>query len=553
MQHVHSIRWRLSLSYAAIACLAALALGAVLLAILRDHYDAKERAYLRSNAEGIQNLVAGTMAKGASLDTLTPLLKNLAFVSKIRIRVLDPGGAVLSDSGVPDEPYTASLVYAVSDAGGGGAVGIRPGLFFSEGDLMIQGESFAVESGIDSPLPGDGEVQHSVITSEALPSAQASTLADGNLTLIDAFPRVPIISTFYGFGVGTAARQRDERLTDYDATARSDQVVQHGVYDSEGALLGTIIVSDGPAYGSAIVSSVARGWALAGVVAVVLAAAAGWFVSREITKPLLALADVTARMTTGDLAARANVARRDELGLLAASFNTMAARIQETVVTLKRFVADAAHELHTPLTALRTNLELAESGSNPAALRRACEQVIRLQTLTDDLLDLSRIEAGTAENHLERLDLGALVRSVSEVYASRAEQNDLDYTLNLAEDISPVMGRAAQLGRVVTNLLDNAVKFTPPGGAVCVSLDSAGTQARLCVQDTGIGIPPDDLPALFERFRRARNASGYPGSGLGLAVVRATVQAHGGTVRADSSDQGTTITVMLPLSGPPDS
>jgi signal transduction histidine kinase len=281
----------------------------------------------------------------------------------------------------------------------------------------------------------------------------------------------------------------------------------------------------------------------------VLAAIAGWFVSRQISKPLLGLTDVTVRMTNGELSARADVRRQDELGILAASFNTMADRIEEIVVTLQRFVADAAHELHTPLTALRTNLELLDFDQNPEAVKRAHEQVIRLEKLTDGLLSLSRIEAQTGATQTSALDLVTLIRSISEVYASRAEQADLDYDLHLPDAMPTVTANAEQIGCVISNLLDNAIKFTPPGGTVRLNLQQADHQVKLIVQDTGIGIPPDDLPALFERFRRGRNACGYPGSGLGLAIVRAIVKAHGGSVHAENGNPGTIITVTLPLTG----
>jgi signal transduction histidine kinase len=311
--------------------------------------------------------------------------------------------------------------------------------------------------------------------------------------------------------------------------------------------MGILILSDGPAYGSEIVSSVAHGWLFAGGFAVLLAAAAGLFVSRQISKPLLALTEVTVQMTAGDLSTRANIARQDELGTLALSFNAMADRIQEIVVTLQRFVADAAHELHTPLTALRTNLELAKNEHPSTAIRRAHEQVIRLEKLTDGLLALSRIEAQSGTEQATPVDLVSLIRSTSELYASRAEQAGLGYELFLPEQVPPVLGRADQLASVISNLMDNAIKFTPTNGKVSLGLRRLDQTLELTVQDTGIGIPPDDLPQLFERFRRGHNASDHPGSGLGLAITKAIVKAHGGSIMAESSPVGTRITVNLPL------
>jgi signal transduction histidine kinase len=355
---------------------------------------------------------------------------------------------------------------------------------------------------------------------------------------------LPLSSTMYGFSLGSGV---GEQVPDRDANLRSDQQIRSDLFDADHQRVGTLLVSDGPAYGSEIVRSVARGWALAGGISVLLAAAAGWFVSRQISKPLLALTDVTARMTAGDLSTRANVQRQDELGTLATSFNTMADRIQEIVVTLQRFVADAAHELHTPLTALRTNLELVQSGHSPAAIHRAHEQVLRLEKLTDGLLILSRIESHTANGQHEPVNLVDLIHSMSELYASRAEQAGLDYAVSLPEQVPYVSGHPDQIASVISNLMENAIKFTPSGGAVHLRLRQVDQTLEVAVQDTGIGIPPDDLPLLFERFRRCRNAAPYPGSGLGLAITKAIVKAHGGTIRAESSRAGTTMHVVLPV------
>lgn len=354
---------------------------------------------------------------------------------------------------------------------------------------------------------------------------------------------MPLSSTLYGFELNA---DEESLVVDQEPDRRSSQQIEFPVLDSEHQLLATVLVSDGPAYGSEIVNSVARGWVLSGGIAVLLAAAAGWFVSREITRPLRILTTTTTRMSAGDLAARAEVRRRDEVGILAASFNQMADRIQETVTTLQRFVADAAHELHTPLTALRTNLELASSDTSSAALHRAHEQVIRMQRLTDDLLELSRIE-GQPSASMPPVDLLAVIRPVAEVFASRAEQADIDYTVDVPAALPAVRGRADQLACVLTNLLDNALKFTDSGGAVSMAVRQGGAAVELVVQDTGIGILPDDLPLLFERFRRGHNAAAYPGSGLGLAIVQRIVAAHGGTVHAESPGTGTIITVTLPL------
>ncbi len=331
---------------------------------------------------------------------------------------------------------------------------------------------------------------------------------------------------------------------------RSNQIVRQPIAGQDGQPLGTLQLSNGPAYGLDIVESVVRGWAIASAVAVGLAALAGWLISRSVSGPVLALAAVTARMADGDLAARADSGREDEPGQLASSFNQMAGRVEGTVTALRRFVGDAAHELHTPLTALNTDLELAATEADPttraALIERAQGQVARLEALTSSLLDLSRLEAGTAKGERARVDLVALVRQASEAYASRAEQAGLDFHLDLPATPVTVPGDAAQLGRALGNLLDNACKFTPEGGEIALTLRCGESWAEVTVQDTGIGIPADDLGQLFGRFHRARNAAEYPGSGLGLAIVKAVVEAHGGEVRAEDTGRGAHFALRLP-------
>jgi two-component system OmpR family sensor kinase len=282
-----------------------------------------------------------------------------------------------------------------------------------------------------------------------------------------------------------------------------------------------------------------------------IAVLAGWWISRRINGPILVLTDSTRRMAAGDLSARAGIQDRDEFGALAASFNTMAGQVQETVAALRRFVADAAHELQTPLTALRTNLELASEDHAPsdqaAHLENAQRQVERLNHLVRDLLDLSRLETGVSNGQPAPLDLVAFARQVSEPYAAQAEQSGIELEVMVPSEPVTVTADEGQLQHALGNLLDNALKFTPSGGGVTLSVTVEEDGACLCVADTGIGIPPDDLPGLFERFHRGRNAAGYPGSGLGLAIVKAVALAHGGRVSAENTPAGTCFRLCLPL------
>jgi signal transduction histidine kinase len=356
------------------------------------------------------------------------------------------------------------------------------------------------------------------------------------------FRTVPVAGTLYGFGLDME-EAHDGR--------RSNQVVRQPYYDAAGRLAGSVELSEGPAYGRDILDSVARGWAIASLVAIVPAAGVGWLISRRISAPLLELTAVTERMSGGDLSTRADIRGQDELGRLGRSFNEMAMQVEATITTLRRFVSDAAHELHTPLTALRTNLELAANEPDESAriafVGRAQAQVARLESLTGELLDLSRIESGAAPDNRAPLDLGELTRLTCEPYASQAEQSGIELSLDLPAQSLIVNGNEAQLQCALGNLLDNACKFTPADGTVSVHLRCKGPWTELCVQDTGIGIPADDLPQLFNRFHRASNAATYPGSGLGLAIVKAILVGHGGEVSVENTSPGTRFCVRLLL------
>jgi signal transduction histidine kinase len=518
-----SIRWRLVLSYAAIALLAALALGAVLLTILQSYYSQRELDYLRGNAKAIGQGLAIMIETKVPAEALQSQVESFSFLSQTRVRALDTQGQMLQDSGVPKQVNVA--------------VGTIQRAFFIRDKAESSSPSDYVRI-ISISKASNGLTETSPITKTA--GGLELPLPPGDEVV--AYKSMPATGAFYGFGLSP-----DIVLSE----RRSNQVVRQPFFDDAGTLLGYVELSDGPAYGRDILDSVARGWALSSAVAVVLAAGAGWLVSRRISAPVLALTSATARMAAGDLGARIAVSGEDEFGRLGRSFNAMADRVETTICALRRFVSDAAHELHTPLTALRTNLELAAGervdSAQLAFIERAQEQIERLEALTRELLDLSRIEAGLDKNQHAPLDLTALTQRASELYASRAEQAGLAFDLDVPEDAVTIQGSEERVSRVLGNLLDNAIKFTPGGGKVSVRLRQQDGWAELQVQDTGIGIPVDDLPQLFSRFHRGHNATAYPGSGLGLAIVAAIVEGHGGQVTAENTGPGARFCLRLPL------
>ena len=225
-------------------------------------------------------------------------------------------------------------------------------------------------------------------------------------------------------------------------------------------------------------------------------------------------------------------------------------------VLRRDFVANASHELRTPVAAVRALAEtlLTALPDDPEAGRQFAERIAReaerLDVLARDLLDLSRVERGTLD--VEPVDLVGLAKEVLGGYEDLATERRVRLRSEL-QQVS-MRGDRAQLGLLLSNLLDNALRHTPAKGTVCVRLDAAESRALLQVADTGEGIPARELPRIFERFYRVDKARARQtgGTGLGLAIVRHVAEAHGGTVRVDSElGRGSTFTVALPVAGPP--
>ena len=468
-----SIRWQLSLSYVGIALLATLLLGMIMMGVLARFFVIQESNYLIKNAYEIGDKAPYFMDEDLSNERVNGLMESFSFYVNAQIRLLDADGTVLADSGLP-QPITKISIADKSDV-----------------EAIAYAKDISIGRANDSPF-----------------SSWLFSIQEDELT----------------------SKPEDEG----DVEQRSQQVITQAYYNEKGQLLGYVELSNGPVYGRDILRSVVWGWAIAALIAVLLAAAAGVWVSSRFSTPIESLTHTTTQMAAGNLSARADIEREDEFGLLANSFNKMAETIEVKVEALHRFVADAAHELGTPLTALRTNLELIDDEKIPPTL----EQVDRMDALTRNLLALSQLEAIDSEIRYEEVDLASLLREFAEPYASRAEQAELSFNLEIVGESVKIKGDAPQLGTLIQNLLDNAIKFTPSGGQVHVKLNQQDYAVQLSVADTGIGIPKDDFPNLFSRFHRGRNASAYPGSGLGLAIVKAIADQHRAAIEVKSQSIG---------------
>jgi len=248
---------------------------------------------------------------------------------------------------------------------------------------------------------------------------------------------------------------------------------------------------------------------------------------------------------------------RDELDNVAAAFNQTLARLDHAVREMRQFSSALAHELRTPLAALRGDIEMAmlEPGANDEFRRRLAgqlEEIDKLKGLIDRILLLARAEAGEIPLTPGIVDLGALAASLVEQLEPVAQAKSLVLSCEHADAVT-VQGDADWLKRLLLNLLDNAIKFTPAGGHIVVTVSQERTDARLVVRDTGIGIDPEVAPHIFEHFVRADPArtSGVEGSGLGLSLAKWVVDRHQGRIEVQSQPgHGSTFTVWLPFARP---
>jgi heavy metal sensor kinase len=300
--------------------------------------------------------------------------------------------------------------------------------------------------------------------------------------------------------------------------------------------------------------------ALALPLVLLLAVAGGLFLAGRALDPIDRITRTAAHIGAEDLSRRLHLEERDdEVGRLAATFDDMLGRLDDAFQRQRRFTADVSHELRTPLTMIASQLDVAlerprTAGEYARVLSAVREDAGRLSQLVSELLTLARADAGQEALERERLRLDELARDAATAMAPLAKARDVVLVFEPDGPVS-VAGDQTRLTQLIVNLVDNGLKYTPPGGRVTVSAGLEGESAVLRVSDTGMGIPAEHLSQVFERFYRvdpARTRSAGGGSGLGLAISRWIARAHGGEIRAESAPgQGTTFAVTFPAL-PPD-
>lgn len=293
---------------------------------------------------------------------------------------------------------------------------------------------------------------------------------------------------------------------------------------------------------------------LTGPLTLLVALGGGYFLARRAISPVDRMTETANRIEAKRLGQRIEVANAsDELGRLADTLNGMLDRLEKSFREMQRFTADASHELRTPISVIRTEAEVAlnqpvSDDEKQNLLSNVLEECERLTSITDQLLTLSREDAGIAEFRGEPVDVGDLANDVAETMRPLADAKGLGLAVATNGSVI-VAGDADRLKQVVYNLLDNSIKYTPQTGHVELAVTRAGSGIELTVRDTGVGISSEHLPHVFERFYRidkARTRS-EGGTGLGLSIVESIVVAHGGRVEIESqANEGTKITISLP-------
>ncbi|MEU4421570.1 HAMP domain-containing sensor histidine kinase [Actinoplanes sp. NPDC024001] len=344
----------------------------------------------------------------------------------------------------------------------------------------------------------------------------------------------------HGMGPGMGGSHGSENIVEMAVTVRSEQVGSVRLAFPAGTPEGR---------------TVAWSWVVGAAGAALLAGlVVSAYVSRRLARPLVALAEAARRFAAGERAARAHTQAPGELGEVALAFDTMADEVVRAETVRRRLAADIAHELRTPLAGLQAGLEELRDGlqpADPARLAALHVQTLRLGRTVQDLAELSAAESAALSLHLADTDLAQIAATALAAQRPRLDAAEITVTANLDVDV-PVRADPDRMHQAVTNLLANAARYCRSGDRVHIEARMEGDAAVLTVADTGPGIPPDELPHAFERLWRGRDATRISGSGsgIGLAVVRELVAAHGGTVALDSpAGLGVTVTIRLPSAG----
>jgi signal transduction histidine kinase len=585
---VRSIRTRLVASYMLVGLVSVAVAGVLAQSLVARVIGARQTESLRQTAVAIadqaQPWVAGAKAPMPILDELT---RTSSFLADAHVTILDRAHQVLADSG-PHDTFD-HFVFLSGEEGVAASVPISPTVFMRRrsgplGERVALAPGAAVEA--DGAYVDGGLLERAVaIPAQPDPGRPATGGVALRIVVDHAFetgqaPATRVLGADEAPFESAAAPGHDGggAAPSHAATVFRMAFGSHAASDGVGAIrvpigdparpAGYVQLREAGDARATALATTRRSFTIAALFAALVAGAFGVVVARGMHAPLAELTAVTAQMSAGDLHARARVQGRDEIAQLGGQFNTMAdalaasfAALEAERDALRAFIADASHELRTPITALSNFNELIAGAAADDTVARAefvaesRRQIERLRWLTTHLLDLSRLDAGLVALERETVDVGELLDEVAEAHAVAAAERGVALTVQPPAD-GPLTLPAdrARLSVALSNLVDNAVKYTPVGGTVTLGADTgevlgsveAGVEptsstVRLWVADTGVGLDPADAPHVWDRFFRGRRGTdGVEGTGLGLAIVQSIARAHGGTASVAARDGGGT-------------
>ncbi len=495
---MRSIRWRLLLSHLAVIALATLLAGVLLLSFLARYFVQAAETSLTAQARlTAQALIPGATTSGPEVAAASPA-------------------------------YDALQRQRLSN-------------------LSLQAEN------VSPPLP-TSDLDLSYLSDSSL---QLGSQLDTRIRILDAHGLVIVDSEqeTAGRSLGEDPLVASALLGQYRSRTTGQSVAVAAPVLLEGELVSVIYLTQPLDDVTAVLTDLGARWALATGIALLLSAGVGLVLSGAITRPLRRLTAAAGAVAGGDFETQVPVGSRDELGQLSRAFNDMTARLRAARRMQIDFVANVSHELRTPLTSVKGTVETLREGAvdDPEVRDRFLETVEsetdRLIRLVNDLLTLSRVDSEALNLRRAEVDLAALARTTVEAQRPRAEALGLVLEIASAPELPSIPADADRVAQVLVNLIDNALKYSQPGGRVTVVVAPHVEGVLVEVRDEGLGIPAADLAHVGERFYRAEKARSraHGGSGLGLAIASALVAAHGGRLWLESVEgEGTTARFTLP-------
>ena len=543
---------RLTVSFAAIAAMTALVAIGVLSFVWEQHFQSYTRANLEDTADAIAGNIAERYAETGAFDlyVLSPAIETYELSNGLGIPVTDADGTTLWDSSIPlreseeeesteDGLFSSEAVVGDIGAASDGNAGSTGGDVTADSGTSASGSS-ATTSASSSASSTDGEGED--------PSSSESSEGGGDA------------STDAGTGDGTenafSEAEESSEKSESSVPSEAERISSSIVVDSE--VVGRVSVW---VYGANTLltqedlefrNKSYQAMVLAAAFAIVLALCIGFLFARNLVRPINRMTSTAASIKEGNMSARTGLHGDDEISRLGETFDAMAESVEKDRELERRLTTDVAHELRTPLMAIQSTVEAMVDGVfdiDTDRLEVVNSEVQRLSRLVDALLRLSKLENRSTPMKEELVDVGSLVESIISTHEAFVIDSGLTLEHHLETNVY-VYGDADMIRQATANLISNAVRYTPEGGNITVTVKKGDLMASIAVKDTGIGLSEEEARMVFSRFWRAdagRNrATG--GLGIGLTVVKEIVDRHGGWVQVEGKpDRGATFTIYIPL------